>query len=87
MDIDELINYLFTPLAQVGLIIGLAEVIKRFGVKASFIPLVDLILGLFSGVCVYGVGCGYGILKGSLIGLSLGLGACGLFSGFKNTIL
>ncbi len=87
MNIDDLINDLFTPLAQVGLIIGLSEVIKQFGVEPRFIPLVDLLLGVLVGICVYGVSLGHGILKGALIGIALGLQACGLFSGFKNMIL
>lgn len=86
MSIDELINYLFTPLAQVGLIIGLAEIIKRLGLESRFIPLVDLVLGLISGIYVYSFGLGYGMLQGALIGIALGLEACGLFSGFKNLI-
>lgn len=86
MSIEELINYLFTPLAQVGLIIGLAEIIKRLGLELKWIPLVDLILGLISGIVVYGYGLGCGMLQGALIGVALGLEACGLFSGVKNMI-
>lgn len=84
MDEKELIAYLFSPIAQVGLIIGIAEIIKRLGLKSRFIPLVDLGLGLASGICVYGLTLGDGIVSGVMIGLALGLSACGLFSGVKN---
>ena len=84
MGIDELVTFLFTPISQVGLIIGIAEIIKKAGLEARYIPLVDLALGLLSGIGVYGIGMDYGIVKGIVIGLSFGLEACGIFSGFKN---
>lgn len=85
MSIEELVKYLLTPVAQVALIIGVAEVIKRqewFSKK--YIPLIDIALGLLSGVGFYGVYQNYGIVQGIMIGLALGLSACGLFSGVKN---
>ena len=84
MGIDELVTFLFTPISQVGLIIGIAEIIKKAGLEARYIPLVDIGLGLLSGIGVYGIGMDYGIIKGIVIGLSFGLEACGIFSGFKN---
>lgn len=84
MDIKELMTYLFTPVAQVALIIGIAEIIKRGGLPAKYIPIVDVVLGLISGIFVYGVGMDYGITNGVMLGLALGLSACGLFSGIKN---
>lgn len=84
MGIDELKTFLLTPIAQVGLIIGLAEIIKRLGLESRFIPLVDISLGLISGIEIYSVGLGYPISEGILIGFALGLEACGLFSGCKN---
>lgn len=87
MDINELVKYLLTPTAQVGLIIGLAEIIKRQGwFKKEFIPIVDVVLGVLSGILVYGVMLGYGIGMGVIIGLAEGLSACGLFSGVKNVV-
>lgn len=86
MNFDEFVDDLCTPVVQIGLIIGLAEIMKSLGIDAKFIPLVDLVLGLISGILVYGLEYGYGIFKGSIIGLALGLQACGLFSGFKNMI-
>ena len=86
MDVKDLIAYLISPVAQVALIIGLAEVAKKLGLSTRWIPILDLTLGLLSGVIVYGVTMGYGIVEGVIIGLSLGLSACGLFSGIKNTL-
>ena len=85
MDINELITYLFTPVAQVALIIGLAELIKRAGCPTRYIPVIDLALGILSGITIYGYTMGYGIINGILVGIALGLSACGLFSGLKNT--
>lgn len=84
MEIGELITYLLTPAAQVALIIGIAEVIKISGVPSKYIPIVDVLLGLLSGIGVYGLAMGYGIVRGLITGLALGLSACGLFNGIKN---
>lgn len=86
MDIDEFMTYLFTPIVQVALIVGLAEVVKRLGMGTRFIPLFDVAIGLIGGIMIYGVNLGYGILRGALIGIALGLEACGLFSGCKNLL-
>jgi len=84
MDIQELITYLLTPVAQIALIIGLAEVAKKVGFPVKYIPIIDLVLGLISGICVFGIAMDLGIANGVLVGLALGLSACGLFSGIKN---
>ena len=84
MDVKELIAYLITPVAQVAMIMAFAEMLKRLGVPDKVIPVVDLVVGLISGVCVYGLALGYGVLNGVLLGIALGLSACGLFSGIKN---
>lgn len=84
MDINELIKYLLTPVAQIALIIGIAEMMKRLGIASKFIPLIDLGLGLVSGICIYGLSMGYGIAESIVLGIALGLSACGLFSGVKN---
>lgn len=86
MDINELLTYLFTPVAQVAVIIGLAEIIKRAGLEKRYIPVVDLVLGLISGIFVYGYVLEYGIADGIILGVALGLSACGLFSGVKNVM-
>ena len=84
MDINELINFLLTPMAQVALIIGLAELAKKAGLDSRWIPLVDVGLGLISGIIVFGITMGYGVINGCIVGLAEGLSACGLFSGIKN---
>lgn len=80
-DINQLIAYLLTPTAQVALIMAMAELAKKIGLKKKFIPLVDLVLGLLSGIFVYS---SLGIVQSIVVGLALGLSACGLFSGIKN---
>lgn len=85
MDTNELINYLLTPAAQVLLIIALAELIKKMELfDKKYIPLVDLILGVVSGIVVFGIMQNLGWLTGAMLGIALGLMACGLFSGVKN---
>ena len=84
MNIEELLSYLLTPVAQIALIIGIAELIKRSGFKTKYIPLIDLALGLVSGICVFGMMLGHGMAQGAIVGVALGLSACGLFSGIKN---
>jgi len=84
MGIDDFMTNLFTPIVQVAIIIGLAEVAKRMGLETRFIPLLDVTLGLIGGIMIYGITLGYGILRGAVIGIALGLEACGLFSGCKN---
>lgn len=83
---DELITYLLAPVGQVALIIGIAQLAKNLGLKAKFIPLLDVILGLMSGILVYGIEANYGMTKGIMLGLAIGLSACGLFSGIKNVM-
>lgn len=84
MEVQEVIAMLLTPVSQVALIMALAQLIKEIGFPAKFIPAVDLVLGIISGICVYGLMLGYGIGQGLLLGIALGLSACGLFSGIKN---
>ncbi|WP_304068589.1 hypothetical protein [Megamonas hypermegale] len=84
MEINELITYLLTPVAQIALIMALAQLAKGVGVPSKWIPLVDLGLGLLSGILIYTVTMGYHPAEGILVGLALGLSACGLFSGIKN---
>lgn len=86
MNIDELINYLFSPVGLAALVIGIAELCKRCGLPSKWIPLVDVVLGIVGGFFVFGLEMGYGAFKGIIIGIAIGLSACGLFSGIKNTI-
>ncbi|MBQ6240886.1 MAG: hypothetical protein IJK56_11100 [Firmicutes bacterium] len=81
---NDLIAYLLTPAAQIALIIGLAELVKKLGLESRWVPLFDLFMGLISGLCVYGLAMGYGVVNGLILGIFMGLSACGLFSGIKN---
>lgn len=85
MNVDELIKYLLTPIGQIAIIIALAEMIKKLEiVPKKFIPLIDVILGIISGLVVFGYSMGLGAIKGVILGIAIGLSACGLFSGIKN---
>jgi hypothetical protein len=85
MNLDELIKYLLTPVGQIAIIMALAEMIKRLDiVSKKFIPLIDVVLGIISGLVVFGYSMGLGAIKGVILGLAIGLSACGLFSGIKN---
>ena len=86
MDINEFVNNVATnPIAQVAVIMGIAEVVKRQEIfENKFIFVLDLVLGLLMGVGVYILSMGYPVYEGILAGLGLGLSACGLFSGVKN---
>ena len=86
MDINDLVTYLLTPVAQVALIMAIAEVVKRIGLKKRWIPLVDLGLGIVAGLGVYTAHLGYTPIEGIIVGIACGLSACGLFSGVKNLI-
>lgn len=81
---DELLKYLVTPAAQVLIIMGIAEVIKRLGLDSRFIPLVDVVLGMIGGLLVYTLYLGGQPVEGIMLGVACGLSACGLFSGVKN---
>ncbi|MCR5479491.1 MAG: holin [Ruminococcus sp.] len=86
MNTDELINYLLSPVGLTVLVIGIAELLKKVGYPTKYIPLVDLAFGILGGVSVFGVELKYGVFKGIIIGIAIGLSACGLFSGVKNII-
>ena len=83
---QEFIDHLLAPAGHVMPVIGIAEVLKKTGCPVKYIPLIDLVLGLASGIFVCGIELGYGFLKGITAGLAIGLSACGLFSGIKNTL-
>ena len=86
MSIQDIIEYITTPAAQITIIICLSEILKAAGLKKKFIPIADLIMGIAVGIFVYGYMMGYGIAQGAAVGVVLGLSACGLFSGVKNTM-
>lgn len=85
METSDLVNYLLTPAAQVAVIIALAELVKKMELfDSKYIPLLDVGLGMVSGIIVFGIMQEQGILTGLLLGVAMGLMACGLFSGVKN---
>lgn len=84
MDAKELINQLITPVGQVALVMALAELFKQAGFDKKYIPIVDVILGLVSGVAVFCLTLHYSVAESIILGLAIGLSACGLFSGTKN---
>lgn len=71
---------------MVGLIMAFAEALKTLGFPHKFIPIFDVVLGIILAMLVYGFELGFGVLKSCIVGAALGLSACGLFSGIKNTI-
>ena len=83
---EDLLNYLLAPAGQVALIIGLAEAVKGIGFPKRYIPIFDIVLGLISGLVVYGYEYHLGLVRGFMLGLAIGLSACGLFSGIKNIL-
>ncbi len=65
-------NYLFLPVAQ-EIILGIVEAIKKLGIKKKYLPSIAIIVGAVCGVLVYGILNGYGVLKGIIIGIFLGI--------------
>ena len=83
MSFDELIEFLLTPAAQIGIVIGLTEVFKSLGISKKIFPLVALVIGIVCGSFIYGYVLQYGLSKGVVIGTALGLASSGLFSHTK----
>ncbi len=78
---DQLTTY---GIALVPVIIGLSELLKRFGLPSRLIPIAAMIMGLFFSFFYLAPG---EPKKAILLGVVLGLSAIGLFSGTKNTIM
>jgi hypothetical protein len=83
---NELLTYLVAPVAQVAIVMGLAEIAKKAGLCPKYIPILDVVLGLVCGFVVYTVYMNMLPVEGIILGVAIGLSACGLFSGIKNTI-
>jgi ABC-type amino acid transport system permease subunit len=65
----------------IGVIIALAELLKKVGINPKYIPIADLILGIAAGfVYLYPGDPKMAVLYGIIAGLS----AAGLYSGIKN---
>lgn len=86
MNTSELINYLITPVAQVALVMAIAEAAKIIGLKSRFIPILDVVVGILFGILTFTVYQNMQVIEGIILGLAIGLSACGLFSGIKNVI-
>ena len=71
----------FAGIGLVAIIVGLNEIIKKLGVNEKFIPVVSLVLGLGAGYLV-----GTDVKEIIVLGLMMGLSACGLYSGTKNVV-
>lgn len=69
--------------AIIPLITGIVELLKQLGLPSKYAALTSAILGVAVGILYVAP---EDILRGGLIGLSLGLAASGLYSGTKNTI-
>jgi hypothetical protein len=75
---QEILVYAGIP--AVFLIIGVAELLKKVGVNAKFIPIVNVVLGLVAGIALNP----NDVMAGVFTGLAVGLSAGGLYSGTKN---
>lgn len=84
METTELLTYLISPAVQVAFVMGIAEIAKGLGLDKRFIPVLDVLVGIALGILVHTVYSGMAIIEGIIIGLAVGLSACGLFSGIKN---
>lgn len=74
----ELLVYAGIP--AVALIMGAAELLKKVGFNAKFIPVINVILGLVAGIALNPAD----VIAGVFTGLAVGLSAGGLYSGAKN---
>ncbi|RST75550.1 hypothetical protein D4T97_009970 [Siminovitchia acidinfaciens] len=66
--------------AIVPLIIGIVQLLKRYGFPAKYSPLAAIFMGLALGIFFVTPN----LKEGIIIGLMLGLSASGLYSGGKN---
>ena len=71
----------YSDVIIVPVIMALAELAKRTGLNAKYIPLLDIILGLIAGFVYLSADPKEAIF----LGLMMGLTASGLYSGTKNT--
>jgi len=69
--------------AIIPLILGVVELCKQLGLPNKFAALLSCILGVVIGLVYVAPN---NPLEGVMVGLSMGLAACGLYSGVKNTV-
>lgn len=72
----------YTDAVIIPIIIALAEIAKRLGLKPKYIPIFDIILGLIAGFVYLSADPKEAIF----LGLGMGLAADGVYSGVKNTV-
>lgn len=65
----------------VAIITGLVQAAKGMGYPKKYAPALAVTLGILAGVFVVHPG---NIVEGIVVGLAMGLGAVGLYSGTKN---
>jgi len=68
--------------AMAGIVMGLAEALKRLGLNRKYLPVVNL----FTGVAAAVIWGGHEIKTSVFYGIMAGLSASGLYSGGKNTV-
>lgn len=66
-----------------AIVIALAELVKKMGVPAKYVPLFALCIGIVAGIVYLNPG---DVQKGILNGVIIGLAASGLYSGTKNIV-
>lgn len=65
--------------AIVPLIIGIVQLLKKYGFPVKYSPIAAIVLGL-----AFGIAFAANLKEAVIIGLMLGLSASGLYSGGKN---
>ena len=68
--------------AMVAVIVGMAEAVKRLGLPARFVPLLNIGLGV-AATCAFGDAM---LAENVFAGVVTGLTASGLYSGVKNVM-
>lgn len=70
--------------SAIGIIIGLTQITKGFGLDSKYAPIASLVFGVGLGL----LGNPTGTLMGNIVsGIVLGLAGCGIWSGTKATVL
>ena len=72
----DITNFAVTQTVAVAVIVGLEQVVRKLHLKEYLIPLFDIILGSVIGIFFFSM---EGIKYGVIIGVIMGLEACGLF--------
>ena len=65
-----------------AVLVGVGQVLKKVGVKAKWLPLINLILGVVIGILSSEGSILSKVINGAIIGLT----SSGMYSGVKNTV-